>query len=214
MTDGFARHTPQLVGEKLVRAVSIDAALIGDVSDAITALTSVEQWVEVGDTVDAIVNECKDAVAFWYSDMLIGTVAQFMGSLPDGWLEMDGSTYDEVDYPELYAFLDTVFKNEIAETFTLPDIDGSVVVGIGTGVGLGDTGGASSVALSVAEMPVHNHSYVPPVLNIDLEGPGVPDILAAGVGAPTVTGDTGSGDSHENMPPYLGLRFGVFSGRV
>lgn len=213
MSDGYARHTPTLSGTRIIRALSIDSALISDVSEAITQLDQSSHWVEVGDPISDITNECSRAVELWYSDMLIGSVQAFMGELPEGWIELDGSTYDEVDYPELYSYLDTVFKNEIAETFTLPNLDDSFIAGIDSTLVMGDTGGSSSIALSVAELPAHNHSYVPPVLNIDLEGPGVPDILAAGVGTPTTTGDTGSGNAHENRPKFIAMRYGIFAGR-
>lgn len=209
----IARHTPALTGKRRVRALSLDEALFPDISDALTQVTFSEQWEEVGSSVGDVVEECSRALGTWYSDMLVGTVAPFMVALPSGWLLLDGATYDEVDYPELYAVLDVVFKNEPAETFTLPDVSGLVFVSVGAGLGMGDLGGAASVALSVAEMPVHSHSYVPPVVDIDLELAGVPDTAAARLGPPAQTGSAGSGDAHENMPPYLALRYGVFSGR-
>jgi microcystin-dependent protein len=137
-----------------------------------------------------------------------------MNTLPSGWLALDGSTYDEVDYPELYARLDGVFKNEIAETFTLPDCDGVSISGSGVAMDLGDTGGSDSVTLSIAELPSHSHSYIPVTLDIDIKTVGAPNISAGAPGAPIQTGLTGSGDAHENRPPYLTLVMGVYSGRL
>lgn len=214
MGDGYFRHTPTLLGSRTVRALSIDDALISHVSELVAQLAREEEWLEVGDSVEDVVAECWLALDSWYGNMMVGAISQFMGPVPDGWLPLDGSTYDAADYPELWEQLDVVFKNVPAETFTLPDCYDRVIAGSGGSLGLGSVGGASSVALSVAELPAHNHTYVPPVLNIDLEGPGVPDVLAAGVGTPTTTSATGAGDAHENMPPYVALWFAVFAGRA
>lgn len=212
-SDGYARHTPELAGVKVVRALSVDGALLSHLSDAIAQLTFDYQWLEIGDTIPDIVDACTDALDSWYSPMFIGQVSSFLGSLPDGWLALDGATYDEADYPELWELLDDQFKNEPASTFTLPDIGGLVLVAAGNGYVVGDDGGLVDVTLSVGEMPAHTHTYIQPIANIDLEAPGVPDILAAGVGPGTDTGSTGSGEAHENMPPYFTVVMGIFSGR-
>ena len=212
--DGFARHTPVLTGKRVMRAVLIDSALISHVSEAITELVEASQWVEVGDSVAAITDECWLAVTGWYNDMLVGSVGSFLGTIPDGWLALDGSTYAESDYPELYAFLDAVFKDEILETFTLPDVSGRFLVSVGGTLVMGDTGGLSEVTLTVDEIPPHVHTYTPPVVDIDLELAGAPDVWAARLGPPANTGTTGGGNSHENRPPFLALNYAVFSGRL
>ena len=213
LRDGYARHTPTLSGVRLVRALSIDSALISHVSEALTNLVNASEWLEVGDSVDAITTECWRAVGLWYSDMLVGHVQSFLGALPEGYLALDGTTYDAVDYPELYAYLDAVFKDEIAEQFTLPDFSNRYVCSIGGPVGMGDMGGAQSVALSVNELPAHSHSYIPVTLDIDIKTVGAPNISAGSPGAPIQTGETGGGAAHENEPPFIALRFGIFSGR-
>lgn len=212
--NGIARHTPELAGVKVLRALLVDSALLPHVSDVIATLTEGYGWYEVGDSVSDVVLECREALASWYAPMFVGQVSSFLGSLPDGWLALDGSTYDEADYPELFAVLDAQFKDVPSEEFTLPDISGLVLVAAGDGFTVGDVGGLGDVTLSIAELPAHSHTYIQPVANIDLEAPGVPDILAAGVGPGTTTGETGSGEAHENMQPYFSAVMGIFSGRV
>lgn len=212
--DGYARHTPVLSGVKVIRALSIDSALLPHVSDAIATLTEEYGWHEVDDSVNDVVAECVEALGSWYAPMIIGQVSQFLGSLPDGWLALDGSTYDEDDYPELWSLLDDQFKNEPASTFTLPDFGGLVLVATGNGYLVGNDGGVVDVTLSIAQLPSHDHTYIQPIANVDLEAPGVPDILAAGVGPGTTTGNTGGGDSHDNMMPYFVVVMGIFSGRA
>ena len=103
VSDGIGRHTPALSGRKIIRALSIDDALISHVSDAIAQLTIDSSWVVVDDPIDDIVAECFDALDSWYlGSMFIGQVSSFLGALPSFWLALDGSTHDKVDYPELW----------------------------------------------------------------------------------------------------------------
>ena len=212
--DGYARHTPNLTGNRIVRAISIDVALLESIGGALSDLAESWQWVEVGDTVPAVVAACYDAVESWYSPMNIGQIVPFIGSLPDGWLAMDGSTYDADLYPELFLQLDSQFKNVPANEFTLPDLGGLFPLGAGNGFLLGDVGGAVSVALGVDEMPAHTHNYQQVIIDIDVKTLGAPDPTGARYGGNVPKSSAGSGVAHENMPPYVTLNYGVFSGRI
>lgn len=213
VADGFGRWTPVLSGRKIVRALSIDDALIPHVSDAIAQLTIYSNWVEVGDPLDDVVSECFTALDSWYlGNMLIGQVSSFLGSLPDAWLPLAGDTFDRVDYPELWDALDAQYKD--STTFTLPDLSDLFLAIAGSGsYSLGDTGGEDEHEVTTSEMPPHTHTYIPPVMTVDLLAPGVPDILAASVGAPTSTFSSGGGLPHENRPPFHAVVMGIFAGR-
>lgn len=213
VADGIGRHTPTLSGRKIVRALSIDDALIPHVSDAIAQLTIADNWVEVDDTISDIVDESIDALTSWYlSNMLIGQVSSFLGSLPSFWLALDGDTHDRVDYPELWDSLDSQYKD--STTFTLPDLSDLFLANAGSGTySLGESGGEETHTLTTSEIPSHTHSYVPPIVDLDLEAPGVPDIAAARLGPPTSTGSTGGGAAHENRPPFHAVIMGIFAGR-
>lgn len=213
VADGIGRHTPTLSGRKIVRALSIDDALIPHVSDAIAQLTIDANWTEVGDSISDIVDESLDSLDSWYlGNMLIGQVSSFLGSLPDFWLPLAGGTFDRVDYPELWEALDAQFKD--STTFTLPDVSDLFLANAGTGTySLGDTGGEETHILTTPEIPSHSHTYLPPVVDLDLEALGVPDILAARLGAPISTGSTGGGNAHENRPPFYAVNMGIFAGR-
>lgn len=213
LADGIGRHTPTLSGSKIVRALAIDSALIPHVSDAIAQLAFEGNWFEVGDSVADVIIESIEALDSWYlSNMLIGQVSTFLGSLPDFWLALDGGTFDRVDYPELWTTLDSQFKD--STTFTLPDLSDLFLAVAGSGIyALGDTDGANAHTLTTDEIPSHTHTYLPPVVDIDLEAPGVPDIAAARIGAPTSTGATGGGSEHENRPPFFSVLIGIFAGR-
>lgn len=211
--DGIGRHTPILSGRKLVRALSIDDALIPHVSDAIAQLTIAGNWLEVDDSVDDVVAECFTALDSWYyGKMLIGQVSSFLGSLPDFWLPLAGDTFDKIDYPELWETLDNQYKD--STTFTLPDLSDLFLAMAGSGTySLGDSGGEDDHTITTAEMPSHSHTYLPPVVDLDLEALGVPDILAARLGTPISTGSAGGDNAHENRPPFYAVIMGVFAGR-
>lgn len=142
----------------------------------------------------------------------IGWIVPYItASAPDGTLPCDGSTHLRADWPTLYSLLDSAFIVD-ADTFRTPDLRGRTVIGTGQGAGLTNralnaSGGAETHTLSEPEMPIHSHTYTPPAPNIDLESPGAPDLIAAGLGLPTQTGTAGGGNAHNNMPPFLALNY-------
>ncbi len=211
--DGIGRHTPTLSGSKITRALSIDSALVPHVSDAIAQLTLESNWLEVGDPISDIIEECFDALDGWYlGAMFIGQISSFLGVVPASWLELDGSTHDKVDFPELWEALDAQYRD--TTTFTLPDLSDLFLVSASGGTySLGDTGGTDNHTLTTDELPSHNHTYLPPVVDLDLEAVGVPDIMAARLGTPIATGSTGGGSAHENRPPFHAVIMGIFAGR-
>lgn len=212
--DGYYRHTPVLSGTKVIRALSIDGALLPHVSDLVTHLTDSWRWLEVGDSVPDVIAECKEALESWYQKMFIGQISSFLGALPDGWLLLDGSTYDEADYPELWSVLDAQFKDEPSSTFTLPDFGGLVLVSSGNGFVVGDVGGLDAVTLSIAELPSHTHNYQQVIIDIDVKTVGAPDPTGARFGAMVPTSATGGDASHENMQPYFTVVMGILAGRA
>ena len=206
----FARHTPELSGVKKIRALSADSALFPHLGDAITQLTNDWHWEPVEDGVADIVAECKQTVESWYSDMLIGTVFPWLINPPAGWLLLDGSVYASADYPELAALLPTHLIS--GSNFTLPDVENAFPYGVLDEDDGSVVAGSNALTLSVAQLPAHNHTYTPPVLSINAETQVVP-VPTAGIGTPTTTGNTGSGDDVDIRPLRFGLVYAVFSGR-
>ena len=78
---------------------------------------------------------------------------------------------------------------------------GRFLVAAGSGYAAGATGGAASVALTVAQMPVHHH--VIPHHQVGAAGSATWTI-STGPGT-TTTGSSGSGTAHENRPPYYAV---------
>ena len=107
-----------------------------------------------------------------------------------------------------------------------PDLRDRFVVGAGSAYSVGDNGGANSVTLSTAQLPSHNHSITDPghVHSTSFDnkkyfpGGGSTTIGFGGAGGypadifsmnSQTTGisiaNAGSGQSHENRPPYYAL---------
>lgn len=149
--------------------------------------------------------------------MMVGAIVPYMGTTEPEWgLFCDGRLMQRADYPELWEFSFPPYQTET--TFYLPDFRGRVFVGTGQSALGGhafnwlETGGEFRHTLTEAEMPTHSHTYTPPIPNVDLEAPGVPDVVAAGINPiPQSTGNAGGGQSHENMPPYVSLHYVIIT---
>lgn len=148
---------------------------------------------------------------FYSSTMYItlGMIIPFATSdLPAFVLPCDGAEFDREDYPALYAVLDASLILD-ADTFQTPDMGERYFVGAGGAISPFDAIGANTVELEAENNGPHTHGYIPPVANVDLEAPGVPDILAAGVGLQVQTGSSGTGLAHENRPASIGIQYGM-----
>lgn len=176
--------------------------------------------------------------------MMAGWIIMHAGlTYPNGWFPCDGRELNRVAYPELFEAIGTTWgEGNGSTTFNIPDLCGRVPIGIGSGDGLtsrsaGDKGGTETHALTVAQMPAHNHTtgnttydaFV--VYNHTAEGKnglGETRVAAATSGSryaitggnttfnatyKTATESKGSGSAHPNMQPYLAIRFIICAGR-
>lgn len=92
-----------------------------------------------------------------------GVVIPFAGGVvPGGWLLADGSVYDPLAYPSLYAAIGTTYGGTAAAP-KLPDLRGRVPVGRDASQvefdTLGEAGGEKRHALTAAELPYHKHLF-------------------------------------------------------
>lgn len=174
------------------------------------------------------------------SSIPTGAIIDYGGTVaPTGWLMVDGSAVSRTTYAALFVATGsgTIYgAGDGSSTFNLPDVRGRVTVGKddmgGTaanritvagsatnGALLGNGSGNENVALSVAQLPSHNHNI--------LSGTSTGTFLMAGnassggVGGGTVTGGlayyntttgtgvnpyiqaTGSGAAHSNIQPLI-----------
>jgi microcystin-dependent protein len=105
------------------------------------------------------------------SNPFLGEIRVFAGNFsPRSWAFCRGQLLPISQNDALYALLGTTFGGDGQVTFGLPDTQGRVVIGQGTGPGLssyivGQESGTESVTLTSNQLPQHTHSmlaYVTP----------------------------------------------------
>lgn len=194
-----------------------DLRLIGALTGALGQLGKDFRWEQFGaatpeETAEAMLDLLSRYLD--WSGSLIGSMFSYPGlNPPDGCLPCDGEVYQRVDFPELYAYLAETVLIVDADHFTTPYFPNRVVVAAGDEYEPFGEFGTASHTLIEGEIPPHDHTYTPPVLNVDLESPGAPDVFGAGVGFSTVTGSTGGGEAHENRQPSIAFNWCIVAGR-
>lgn len=149
----------------------------------------------------------------------VGAVKEFAGvAIPSGYLECDGAAISRSTYAALFAVIGTTFgSGNGSTTFNIPDNRGRTVLGTGTGSGLtarnlGNTGGAETHTLSIAELAAHDHDLRSrPTTGGNVEPPfgggGSPS-----AGDPTAILNKGSDAPHNNMQPFLVYKKIIYAG--
>ncbi len=93
-----------------------------------------------------------------------GVINQFAGeTAPNGYLLCQGQAVSRTTYANLFDVISTKYgSGDGSTTFNLPDLRGRVPVGLNTSdndfKALGTTGGTKTVALTLSQIPAHNHS--------------------------------------------------------
>jgi Microcystin-dependent protein len=122
-------------------------------------------------------------------DQFVGEIRIFAGTFaPTGWALCDGQILSISSNTALFSILGTTYGGNGQTTFALPNLNGRVPIGTGSGPGLtprveGETGGQETVTLLSTEMPAHSHT-----------------VTAGAVGVPCYTG-VGNSDTPENSYP-------------
>ncbi len=142
---------------------------------------------------------------------------------PRGWALCDGQILPINQNQSLFSLLGTTYGGDGQTTFALPELRGRTPMHAGTGNGatypLGQTGGEETHTLSVAEMPSHQHQFVASASESNSVSP-IDSIVASGtalegfratenLGAMADSGvlNTGGGQAHNNMQPFLALNY-------
>ncbi len=166
------------------------------------------------------------------TEPFIGEIQVFgFNFAPSGWAFCSGATIAIQQNTALFALLGTSYGGNGTTTFQLPNFTNRAGCNQGQGPGLsrraiGDTFGANSETLTVAEMPAHPHQFTiynqsdstkkttSPSAGNSLTTPGGTQAFVANAQpntqfVPTMLGVTGSGQPHENRQPYLALNFSI-----
>lgn len=157
----------------------------------------------------------------------IGEVRIFAGDfVPRRFIVCDGQEIPIAQNTVLFGLLGTTYGGDGRTTLRIPDLRGRAPMHPGHAPGLsqrllGRRGGTERVALIDSEIPPHNH------LMTAYDGPGDQEnpsnnYLARGFYAgglipvrpidleqmsPDMLGETGEGQAHDNMQPFLTLNF-------
>jgi microcystin-dependent protein len=161
------------------------------------------------------------------SDQYLGEIRVFPTNFaPYQWMDCTGQLLPISQYAALFSLLGTQFGGNGTSNFALPNLQGRITLSQGQGPGLtprfvGETGGEPTVTLLQTQMPQHTHSILsdatgnsstPQNTAFAGAGRGKPDSYAAFPGTnvtmnPTAVTTSGGSLPHDNMLPYLGLRF-------
>lgn len=162
-------------------------------------------------------------------DSYVGEIRLFAGAVtPANWHDCDGSTLTIVGHEALYALLGTRYGGDGRTTFGLPNLLGRIPVGTGQFLNganyvLGAAGGASTVAITEAQMPNHEHALMASqnaATLVDPTGAMLADpsddfnmyvpyasTQATAVMATDAVNNTGSGGAHDNTMPSTAIRY-------
>lgn len=138
---------------------------------------------------------------------------------PRGWAMCDGAILPINQNQSLYSLLGTMYGGDGRTSFALPDLRGRTPIHVGSGRTLGQKGGEETHPLTAAEIPAHTHALNATPTTADLPVP-TDNLLGTteavdiynqtanlqNMSAASIS-NTGGGQSHENMQPYLALNF-------
>jgi len=167
-------------------------------------------------------------------DPYIGEIRLFgFNFAPVGWMQCNGQLLAIQQFTALFSILGVNFGGNGTTNFGLPNLQGTVPIGQGSGPGLtpftvGATGGQQTHTLLTNEMPSHSHSLTAlPVRAINTT-PAAGSHLSQGEGGsrgstynvnayttnspgttlrPAAVGAAGGGAPHDNMQPYLTMNW-------
>ena len=144
---------------------------------------------------------------------------------PAGALLCDGRAVSRTEYWELFDAIGITYgAGDGSSTFNLPNIASRTIIGESDDYALGATGGEATHTLTADEMPAHNHDVRwqnTGGAKIAVTGGESGDTMLDlgfsswkdGSALAVVTGNKGGGASHNNMQPYIVMRYFITTGK-
>jgi len=188
------------------RPLYIPRAYTPIVTGALFQLLERYNWEQFGDiTIDRAIEDMQTMLdGYLRGNTMIGAIIPYAtADIPANALPCDGSTYARVDYPDLYAALDASFVID-ADNFITPNLNNRFPLGASTNIG--ETGGEATHTLTIDEIPSHAHEI--PYESCFPYGT-TPEVCVVGGLLKQNTSAVGGGQAHNNMPPYIKLRYGI-----
>lgn len=162
------------------------------------------------------------------SSAVAGMVYPFAGEGdPEGYLLCDGSEYSRTEYAKLFDAIGTIYgSGDGSTTFNVPNLESRVIIGESDGYALGETGGEEKHTLTVDEMPEDYASFTVRTVwganaIVDSTGANVTNVSgdysyltvdSVNAGDAKKYSFTGEGEPHNNMQPYVVMRYFISTG--
>ncbi|MCO7227295.1 phage tail protein [Pleionea sp. CnH1-48] len=158
------------------------------------------------------------------ADPFVGEIKMYgFNWAPRSWALCNGAVLPISQNTTLFSLLGTQFGGDGRTTFALPDLRGRVPRHIDSDLGMrqGTKGGVETVTINQAEVPTHTHAFMASTetatgSNVTLDGTTTfavaDDVFYTSPSnvtqlSPQSSTSAGSGLSHENRQPSLGLNF-------
>lgn len=139
---------------------------------------------------------------------------------PKGWALCNGQLLPINQNQALFSLMGTTYGGDGRVNFGLPNLQGQTPIHTGNGHTLGERGGEQAHTLTISEISMHTHT-----VNLS-DNPGNPVASAGNMLANSgderrftsgeqnltalgtqIVGNTGGGQAHQNMQPFLTLSF-------
>ena len=170
--------------------------------DKTISLEDQTTYLQVGSKINALV--MNEIVSEINRNTPVGEVKQYAGeTAPNGYLLCQGQAVSRTTYANLFNVIGTKYGNgDGSTTFNLPDLRGRVPVGLNATDNdfktLGTTGGSKTVALTLSQIPAHNHSASTSVNSAGAHNHSASS-NSTGAHTHTVSGSAASGGYHSHM---------------
>lgn len=140
----------------------------------------------------------------------------YISKIPSNMVLYDGRALNIADYPKAYDVWGTTYNTQNGKTtpagqFRIPDLSGLFLVGYSASDDdfseIGKKGGKKRVALTIPEIPEHDHDIAQDDGNDIVRGKYVFIEEYASNTLSFKTKKTGGGQSHENLPPFFAVAY-------